>query len=126
VISGSTTKSREINDLYAQPLKALVEGFMSHQPIANSSVWYRGDDCVDHGNAGTTIVDLCAGNVSAAGVEYTNTPALVGGAPSHWLNKRSEKMEAEPGRRVRSRGVIIASGLMAGGALGEYLAPDYG
>jgi membrane associated rhomboid family serine protease len=47
-----------------------------------------------------------------------NTPALVGGFLSHFLNKRSEKTGGEPGKRIRERGVIIASGLMAGGALG--------
>ena len=44
-----------------------------------------------------------------------NTPALVGGFLAHFLNRRSER---EAGRGVRERGVIIASGLMAGGALG--------
>jgi hypothetical protein len=39
-----------------------------------------------------------------------NTPALVGGVLAHFLGKRD--------RSVRERGVIIASGLMAGGALG--------
>ena len=47
-----------------------------------------------------------------------NTPALVGGFLSHFLNKRSARTEGEPGKRIRERGVIIASGLMAGGALG--------
>jgi hypothetical protein len=50
-----------------------------------------------------------------------NTPALVGGALSHWLKKRSDTLGAEPAARVQSRGVIIASGLMAGGALGGVL-----
>ena len=39
-----------------------------------------------------------------------NTPALVGGFLAHFLGKR--------GSSVRERGVIVASGLMAGGALG--------
>ena len=47
-----------------------------------------------------------------------NTPALVGGFISHLLNKRSERAGGDSGRRIRERGVIIASGLMAGGALG--------
>ena len=47
-----------------------------------------------------------------------NTPALVGGFLSHWLNKRADKTGGERGRTIRERGVIIASGLMAGGALG--------
>jgi hypothetical protein len=47
-----------------------------------------------------------------------NTPALAGGFLSHFLNKRASKANGEHGRTVRERGVIIASGLMAGGALG--------
>jgi hypothetical protein len=39
-----------------------------------------------------------------------NTPALVGGILAHFVGKRSAP--------VRERGVIIASGFMAGGALG--------
>jgi uncharacterized oligopeptide transporter (OPT) family protein len=47
-----------------------------------------------------------------------NTPALVGGFLAHFLTKRSERVGGETGRSMRERGVIIASGLMAGGALG--------
>ena len=50
-----------------------------------------------------------------------NTPCLVGGFLCHYLNKRSEKTGGEAGRTIRERGVIIASGLMAGGALGGVL-----
>jgi membrane associated rhomboid family serine protease len=50
-----------------------------------------------------------------------NTPALVGGFLSHFLNKRSERTGGEHGKRIRERGVINASGLMAGGALGGVL-----
>ncbi|MFB3829698.1 MAG: OPT/YSL family transporter, partial [Bryobacteraceae bacterium] len=52
-----------------------------------------------------------------------NTPALAGGALAHFVSKR--------GRTPRERGIIIASGLMAGGALGGVfgaalrLAPGY-
>jgi hypothetical protein len=42
----------------------------------------------------------------------------VGGFLSHFLNKRSERIGGDHGRSIRERGVIIASGLMAGGALG--------
>jgi hypothetical protein len=47
-----------------------------------------------------------------------NTPALVGGFLAHYLQRRSETLGGEPGASVRQRGVVIASGLMAGGALG--------
>jgi hypothetical protein len=47
-----------------------------------------------------------------------NTPALVGGIISYYVTRRSEGIGGEAGRSVRERGIIIASGLMAGGALG--------
>jgi putative OPT family oligopeptide transporter len=99
----------------ASIMKALVEGFMSHQPIAYL--------LFGTGAMIALIMEMLGqpSLIFALGMYLPlelNTPALVGGALSHWLNRRSEKMESEPGRRVRSRGVIIASGLMAGGALG--------
>ena len=50
-----------------------------------------------------------------------NTPALVGGFLSHFLNQRADRIGGERGKTIRERGVIIASGLMAGGALGGVL-----
>ena len=46
-----------------------------------------------------------------------NLPALVGGALSHYVNARADRVGAS-GRAIRERGVIVASGFMAGGALG--------
>jgi uncharacterized oligopeptide transporter (OPT) family protein len=50
-----------------------------------------------------------------------NSPVLAGGMMSHLINRRAEKTGGEQGGRIRERGVIIASGLMAGGALGGVL-----
>ena len=50
-----------------------------------------------------------------------NSPALVGGFLHHLVTRRSEKAGGRPGASMRERGVIIASGLMAGGALGGVL-----
>jgi uncharacterized oligopeptide transporter (OPT) family protein len=47
-----------------------------------------------------------------------NTPALVGGFLAHFLGRRAEAAGGERGASIRERGVVIASGLMAGGALG--------
>jgi hypothetical protein len=47
-----------------------------------------------------------------------NSPALVGGFFSYFMGKRSERLGGNRGARIRERGVIIASGLIAGGALG--------
>jgi len=46
------------------------------------------------------------------------TPILAGGFLSHLVNKRAGKIDGERGRSIRERGVIVAGGLMAGGALG--------
>jgi len=99
----------------ASIMKALVEGFMSHQPVAYILFGV---------GAMITIVMEMLGQPSlvfALGMYLPlelNTPALVGGFLSHLLNKKAEKTEGEAGRTIRERGVIIASGLMAGGALG--------
>ena len=102
----------------ASIMKALVEGFMSHQPIAY---------LLFGAGAMIALIMEMLGQPSlifALGMYLPlelNTPALVGGFLSHWLNKRSEKTGGERGRTIRERGVIIASGLMAGGALGGVL-----
>jgi putative OPT family oligopeptide transporter len=91
----------------ASIMKALVEGFMSRQPVAYL--------LFGTGAAIAVIMEMLGvpALIFALGMYLPlelNTPALVGGALVHFLNKR--------GATVRERGVIIASGLMAGGALG--------
>jgi len=99
----------------ASIMQALVQGFMNQQPIA--------------------YILFIAGAMIAVGMEMLgapalifalgmylplelNTPALVGGFLSHLIIKRSDREGGARGRTMRERGVIIASGLMAGGALG--------
>ena len=102
----------------ASIMKALVEGFMSHQPVAY---------LLFGTGAMIALVMEMLGQPSlifALGMYLPlelNTPALVGGFLSHFLNKRAERTGGEHGRTIRERGVIIASGLMAGGALGGVL-----
>ena len=102
----------------ASIMKALVEGFMSRQPVAY---------LLFGAGAMVALIMEMLGQPSlifALGMYLPlelNTPALVGGFLAHFLNKRSERTGGEPGRRIRERGVIIASGLMAGGALGGVL-----
>jgi len=96
-------------------MKALVEGFMSHQPIAYVLFGV--------GAMVALILEMLGqpSLIFALGMYLPlelNTPALVGGFLSHFLNKRAEKKGGAQGSRIRERGVIIASGLMAGGALG--------
>ena len=99
----------------ASIMKALVEGFMSRQPVAYVLFGV---------GAMITIVMEMLGQPSlifALGMYLPlelNTPALVGGFLSHLLNKKAEQRAGQAGGTIRERGVIIASGLMAGGALG--------
>lgn len=99
----------------ASIMKALVEGFMSQQPVAYLLF-----------GAGALIALMTEmlgvpSLVFALGMYLPlelNTPALVGGFLAHYLTKRSERIGGRAGATIRERGVIIASGLMAGGALG--------
>jgi len=102
----------------ASIMKALVEGFMSHQPVAYVLFGV--------GAMVTLILEMLGqpSLIFALGMYLPlelNTPALVGGFLSHFLNRRSERTGGEAGKKIRERGVIIASGLMAGGALGGVL-----
>jgi uncharacterized oligopeptide transporter (OPT) family protein len=47
-----------------------------------------------------------------------NSPALVGGLIAHLLTKKADRAGGEAGRSMKEKGVIVASGLLAGGALG--------
>ncbi len=99
----------------ASIMKALVEGFMSHQPVAYLLFGIGAMIALVLEMLGQPSLIFALGMYLPLEL---NTPALVGGFLSHFLNKRSARTEGEPGKRIRERGVIIASGLMAGGALG--------
>jgi len=91
----------------ASIMKALVEGFMSRQPVAY--ILFGAGAAI----ALTMEMLEVPALIFALGMYLPlelNTPALVGGFLAHFLGKRDAT--------VRERGVIIASGLMAGGALG--------
>ena len=99
----------------ASIMKALVEGFMSRQPVAYI--------LFGAGAAIAVIMEMLGvpALIFALGMYLPlelNTPALVGGFISYFVGQRSEKLGGSKGSSVRERGVIIASGLMAGGALG--------
>jgi putative OPT family oligopeptide transporter len=99
----------------ASIMKALVQGFMSRQPVAYILFGAGGVVALVMEMLGVPALIFALGMYLPLEL---NTPALVGGFLSHWLTRRSERMEPAAGRSVRERGVIIASGLMAGGALG--------
>jgi putative OPT family oligopeptide transporter len=102
----------------ASIMKALVVGFMNNQPVAYMLFGI--------GAIITLVLEMLGKSsmVFALGIylplELT-APVLAGGILSHLINKKSEKTGGEDGGRIRERGVILASGLMAGGALGGVL-----
>lgn len=99
----------------ASIMAALTEGFMSQQPIAYVLFGIG------------ALIALVMEMIGAPALLFAlgmylplelNTPALVGGVIHHYVTKRSNGIGGEEGRGLRERGIIIASGLMAGGALG--------
>jgi putative OPT family oligopeptide transporter len=98
----------------ASIMKALVEGFMSHQPVAYI--------LFGAGAAVAIVMEMLQvpALIFALGMYLPlelNTPALVGGFLSHFISKRESD--------VKERAVVIASGLMAGGALGGVLGAAF-
>ncbi len=99
----------------ASALKAIVSGFMSGQPVTYILFGI--------GAMITVVLEMLhvSSMVFALGIYLPlqlTTPILVGGFMSHLVNKRSDKAGGEHGHSIRERGVIVAGGLMAGGALG--------
>jgi putative OPT family oligopeptide transporter len=99
----------------ASIMKALVEGFMSRQPVAYILFGAGAAIAVVMEMLGVPALIFALGMYLPLEL---NTPALVGGFLAHYIGKRSEREGGERGAGIRERGVIIASGLMAGGALG--------
>ncbi len=99
----------------ASIMKALVEGFMSRQPVAYILFGAGAAIAVAMEMLGVPALIFALGMYLPLEL---NTPALVGGFLAHYIGKRSERAGGERGAGIRERGVIIASGLMAGGALG--------
>jgi putative OPT family oligopeptide transporter len=99
----------------ASIMKALVEGFMSHQPVAYVLFGVGAMITISLEMLGQPSLIFALGMYLPLEL---NTPALVGGFLSHLLDKKAAARGGDAGRTIRERGVIIASGLMAGGALG--------
>jgi putative OPT family oligopeptide transporter len=99
----------------ASIMKALVEGFMNRQPVVYL--------LFGTGAAVAVLLEMLQvpALTFALGMYLPlelNTPALVGGLLNHYVNERAARSKGEADRSIRERGVVIASGLMAGGALG--------
>ena len=93
-------------------MRALVEGFMSQAPVAYVLFGAGAVIAVIMEMLGAPALIFALGMYLPLEL---NTPALVGGLLVHFLNRKSER-EGRPS--IRERGIVIASGLMAGGALG--------
>jgi putative OPT family oligopeptide transporter len=93
-------------------MRALVEGFMSQAPVAYVLFGAGAVIAVIMEMLGAPALIFALGMYLPLEL---NTPALVGGFLVHFLNRKSER-EGRPS--IRERGIVIASGLMAGGALG--------
>ena len=99
----------------ASIMQALVQGFMNRQPIAYVLFATGAMITIAMEMLGVPALIFALGMYLPLEL---NTPALVGGWLSHVIGKRSDREGGARGRSIRERGVIIASGLMAGGALG--------
>jgi putative OPT family oligopeptide transporter len=99
----------------ASIMKALVQGFMSQQPVAYILFGAGAMIALITEMLGVPSLTFALGMYLPLEL---NTPALVGGFLAHFLTRRSERIGGRAGATIRERGVIIASGLMAGGALG--------
>ncbi len=99
----------------ASIMQALVEGFMNRQPIAYILFAAGAMIAIAIEMLGAPALIFALGMYLPLEL---NTPALVGGFLAHTIGKRADRSGGAAGRTIRERGVIIASGLMAGGALG--------
>jgi putative OPT family oligopeptide transporter len=102
----------------ASIMKALVVGFMNNQPVAYILFGIGAMITIVLEMLGKSSMVFALGIYLPLGL---TSPILAGGIMSHLVNKRSDGMAGEQGAKIRERGVIIASGLMAGGALGGVL-----
>jgi uncharacterized oligopeptide transporter (OPT) family protein len=99
-------------------MKALVVAFMSRQPVTYLLFGVGALITVVMEMLGKSSMVFALGIYLPLGL---TTPILTGGFLSHFVHRRAEKAGGESGRGIRERGVILASGLMAGGALGGVL-----
>ncbi len=102
----------------ASIMKALVVGFMSRQPVAYLLFGIGAMITLVMEMLGKSSLVFALGIYLPLGL---TTPILAGGFLSHFVNRKAENTGGEQGKSIRERGVILASGLMAGGALGGVL-----
>jgi putative OPT family oligopeptide transporter len=96
-------------------MKALVQSFMDREPVAVILFGAGAMITIMMEMLGVPALIFALGMYLPL---YLNAPALVGGILVHFLDRRALRIGGDRGRTVRERGIVIASGLMAGGALG--------
>ena len=106
----------------ASIMKALVEGFMSQQPVAYILFGAGAMVALVTEMLGVPSLTFALGMYLPLEL---NSPALVGGFLAYYVGKRSDRVGGHRGATMRERGLIIASGLMAGGALGGVLGAAF-
>ena len=106
----------------ASIMKALVQGFMSQQPVAYILFGLGAMVALITEMLGVPSLTFALGMYLPLEL---NSPALVGGFIAYYVGRRSERIGGHRGARMRERGVVIASGLMAGGALGGVLGAAF-
>jgi len=106
----------------ASIMKALVQGFMSQQPVAYILFGVGAMVALITEMLGVPSLTFALGMYLPLEL---NSPALVGGFLAYYVGRRSERIGGRAGARMRERGVVIASGLMAGGALGGVLGAAF-
>ena len=102
----------------ASIMKALVQSFMNREPVA----W----TLFGVGSMIAVVLEMLQvpALTFALGMYLPlelNSPALVGGYLHHLVTKKAARQGGDRGKTLRERGVVIASGMMAGGALGGVL-----
>jgi len=102
----------------ASIMKALVEGFMNRQPVAYLLFGVGSIIAVVLEMLRVPALTFALGMYLPLEL---NTPALVGGFLHHWVTTRSARLTGAAGPAMRERAVVVASGMMAGGALGGVL-----
>jgi putative OPT family oligopeptide transporter len=96
-------------------MKALVEGFMSRDPVPYILFGAGAMITLAMEMLGVPALIFALGMYLPL---YLNTPTLVGGFLAHFLDRRAIRVGGKRGASIRERGIVIASGLLAGGALG--------
>jgi len=102
----------------ASIMKALVEGFMSRQPVAYVLFGLGAMVSIMMEMLGVPALVFALGMYLPLEL---NSPALVGGFLAYLVTVKANGIGGEIGRSIAERGVIVASGFMAGGALGGVL-----